>query len=64
MSPETAETITSVGTERYAALNYAFLSAIQSGSEVSPNFMDAVEAHKIVDAAYESANKNSQVDLL
>ncbi len=64
MSPETAETITSVGTERYTALNYAFLSAIQSGSEVSPNFMDAVEAHKIVDAAYESANKNSQVDLL
>ncbi|MCK5239346.1 MAG: Gfo/Idh/MocA family oxidoreductase [Candidatus Thorarchaeota archaeon] len=64
MSPEAAETITSVGTERFSALNFAFLSALQSDSEVSPNFMDAVAAHKIVDAAYESANKNRQVDLL
>ncbi|MDF1539189.1 MAG: Gfo/Idh/MocA family oxidoreductase [Candidatus Thorarchaeota archaeon] len=64
MSPEAVETITSVGTERYAALSYSFLSSIQTGQPLSPNFVDAVAAHRIVDAAYESANKDRQVDLL
>jgi predicted dehydrogenase len=64
MSPDALDTITAVGTERYAALNFAFLSTLNSGAKISPNFMDAVAAHQIVDAAYESANKNRQVDLL
>ncbi|MHA1577071.1 MAG: Gfo/Idh/MocA family protein [Candidatus Thorarchaeota archaeon] len=58
------EAITAVGSERYAALNYAFLSAIKSGQTPSPNFLDAVAAHRIVDAAYESSNKNETITLL
>jgi len=64
MSLDAIKTITSVGSERYAALSYSFLTSVQAGREISPNFMDAVAAHRIVDAAYESANKNRQVDLL
>ena len=64
MSHEAVETITSVGTERYAALNYAFLSAIKAEKEIVPDFNDAIAAHQIVHAAYESANKNRQVDFL
>ncbi|MEE9540618.1 MAG: Gfo/Idh/MocA family oxidoreductase [Candidatus Thorarchaeota archaeon] len=61
---ESVETLTSVGAERYAALSYAFLKSVQSGTEPSPSFRDAVTAHKVVDAAYDSANKNQCVDLL
>jgi myo-inositol 2-dehydrogenase/D-chiro-inositol 1-dehydrogenase len=64
MSPEAVETITAIGTERYAALNYAFLTALKNETKASPNFKDAVAAHQIVDAAYESANKGRQIDLL
>lgn len=46
---------------RYAALSYAFLRAIKSGENPSPNFMDAVVAHRIVDAAYESATKGTTI---
>ncbi len=48
--------LTSPGAERYAALSYSFLNALQSGTQSSPDFRDAVAAHKIVDAAYESAS--------
>ncbi|MFW9847617.1 MAG: Gfo/Idh/MocA family protein [Candidatus Thorarchaeota archaeon] len=64
MSPDALETITSNGTERYAALNFAFLSNMNIEENISPSFMDAVAAHKVVDAAYESAIKNRQIDLL
>lgn len=49
---------------RYAALSYAFLDAVKSGENPSPNFADAVAAHRIVDAAYESATKGTTVELL
>jgi len=58
------EAITAVGSERYAAMNYAFLSALKSGQVLSPNFMDAAAAHRIVDAAYESATNNETITLL
>lgn len=64
LSQEALETITSVGAERYAALSYAFLKAVQTNSEPSPDFLDAVRAHRIVDAAYESSNKGRSVDPL
>lgn len=64
MSPEAVEVVTSIGTERYAALSYSFLNAIQTKGQITPDFMDAVAAHRIVDAAYESSNKNRQVDIL
>ncbi|MFW9925294.1 MAG: Gfo/Idh/MocA family protein [Candidatus Thorarchaeota archaeon] len=48
----------------YAALSYSFLKSIISNETLSPNFKDAVEAHKIVDAAYESAEKRCPIDIL
>jgi predicted dehydrogenase len=64
MSPDALKTLTSFGTERYSALSYSILKAFQSGTNPSPDFNDAVEAHKIVDAAYESANRGIPVSLL
>jgi UDP-N-acetyl-2-amino-2-deoxyglucuronate dehydrogenase len=64
ISPEAVETITAFGTERYSALSYSMLKAFQLGTTPSPDFVDAVEAHKIVDAAYESANRGIPVCLL
>lgn len=49
---------------RYAALSYAFLGAIESGENPSPNFSDAVSAHTIVDAAYESATEGAIIKIL
>ena len=49
---------------RYAALSYAFLAAVKSGQNPSPNFADAVAAHTIVDAAYESATKGTTIEIL
>ena len=49
---------------RYAASSYAFLNAIKAGDTPSPNFMDAVAVHKIIDAAYESATKGTTIELL
>ncbi len=64
LSESAIEAITSLGTHRYGALNYAFLKAIEGNEIPSPNFLDAVAAHKIVDAAYESSNKGRSVDPL
>jgi predicted dehydrogenase len=52
------------GINKHLALNYSFLKAIQSGDTPSPNFLEAVSAHQIVDAAYESANKKTPIDIL
>jgi UDP-N-acetyl-2-amino-2-deoxyglucuronate dehydrogenase len=49
---------------RYAALSYSFLEAVKSGENPSPNFIDAVAAHTIVDAAYESATKGTTIEIL
>lgn len=64
MAPESLDALTNVGTERFSALSYSFIKAVQADEEPSPNFLDAISAHKVVDAAYESANKNRVVDLL
>ncbi|TFG99742.1 MAG: Gfo/Idh/MocA family oxidoreductase [Candidatus Thorarchaeota archaeon] len=48
---------------RYAAMSYAFLKAVKSGKNPSPNFMDAVSAHSIIDAAYESATKGTTIEI-
>jgi predicted dehydrogenase len=64
MAPELLDALTNVGTERFSALSYSFIKAVQADEEPSPNFLDAIAAHKVVDAAYESANKNRVVDLL
>ena len=64
MSPDALKAITASGTERYSALSYSMLKAFQSGTTPSPDFCDAVEAHKIVDAAYESASRGTPVCLL
>ncbi len=64
LSQDAIEALTSVGPERYAALSYAFLSSLETDVTPSPSFKDAVAAHGIVDAAYESANKNRPVSIL
>ncbi|MFX0108121.1 MAG: Gfo/Idh/MocA family protein [Candidatus Hodarchaeota archaeon] len=64
MSLEAVDALVTVGTERYSALSYSFLKSVLSKKEPSPNFLDALAAHKVVDAAYESANLNRPVDLL
>lgn len=64
MAPEAIDAITNVGTERFSALSYSFIKSVQSDANPSPSFLDAIEAHRVVDAAYESANKNRVVDLL
>ena len=61
LSPDAYEALTAIGTERYSALSYSFIKAVQSSENPSPSFLDAVAAHKIVDAAYESSNKNRSV---
>ncbi|RDE17696.1 MAG: hypothetical protein C4K49_01475 [Candidatus Thorarchaeota archaeon] len=57
------DVLTALGGERYAALNYSFLSSVQQGKKPSPDFADAVEAHKVVDAAYESSRQSSRIEL-
>lgn len=49
---------------RYAALSYSFLNSLKSGENPSPNFSDAVTAHRIIDAAYDSANNETSVKIL
>jgi predicted dehydrogenase len=63
LSPEASETLTSVGTERYAALDYAFLKSVQEKTAFSPDFRDAFAAHRIVDAAYNAADSKKWIDL-
>ena len=61
---EAYDTLTSGPLQRYAAASYCFLNAVKSGNMPVPNFMDAVSVHNIVDAAYESANRGTPVELL
>jgi predicted dehydrogenase len=49
---------------KHLALSYSFLKAVLSGETPSPNFLEAASAHRIVDAAYESANKKTPIDIL
>jgi hypothetical protein len=62
LSPQ--NTIISGGTERNSALRYAFPQAVQTNSNPSSDFLDAVGAYRSVDAAYESYNKGRSVDSL
>jgi predicted dehydrogenase len=62
--PAAIEALTSVGSERYTALNYAFLRAIEEKRTPTPDFGDAVAAHNVVDAAYESTDKDRCITLL
>lgn len=64
MALEVREPLVDPSINRHAALSYAFLNAVISKKTPSPNFLDAVAIHKIVDAAYESANKGSPIDVL
>ncbi len=63
-SIETYGVLVDTTNNRYAALSYAFLRAIKSGENPSPNFLDAVAAHTIVDAAYESATAGARIEIL
>jgi len=56
--------LSDAGIIKHQALSYSFLKAVLSGETPSPNFLEAVSAHRIVDAAYESAGKNTPVDIL
>ena len=49
---------------KHLALSYNFLKAVLSEEIPSPNFLEAASAHRIVDAAYESANKRLPIDIL
>ncbi len=64
LSHDAIEALTSVGSERYAALSYAFLQSLSKKQQPTPSFLDAIVAHGIVDAAYESANVGRPVDIL
>ncbi len=58
------EILSDMRMNKHLALNYSFLKAVQSGETPSPNFQEAVLAHRIVDAAYESSNRNAPIDIL
>ncbi|MFW9793864.1 MAG: Gfo/Idh/MocA family protein [Candidatus Thorarchaeota archaeon] len=64
MSLEVREPLIDPGINRHAAMSYAFLRALLSNETPSPTFQDALAAHQIVDAAYESADKGSPIDIL
>lgn len=64
ISPEALNAITSIGTERFAAMSFSFLKAIQSNTIPTPSLQDAVAAHRVVDAAYESSNRQHPVPIL
>lgn len=64
IAPEAYDALATVGTERFSALSYAFIKAVQSDRDPSPGFLDAIAAHRIVDAAYESSNKTRTVEIL
>ncbi len=64
LSKDALDALTAVGSERYAALSYSFLKSIQRRETPSPSFLDAIAAHRIVDAAYESANLGRPVSIL
>ena len=58
------ESISNTGINKQLALSYSFLKAVASGNTPSPSFMDALSAHRIVDAAYESFNNKTPIDIL
>lgn len=58
------ESLSDAGINKHVALSYSFLKAVQSGESPSPNFQEAVSAHGIVDAAYESADNKTPIDIL
>ncbi|MFW9810264.1 MAG: Gfo/Idh/MocA family protein [Candidatus Thorarchaeota archaeon] len=58
------EPLKDLSINKQVALSYSFLKSVRSSETYSPNFQDAVEAHKIVDAAYESANQGIPIDVL
>jgi len=62
--PAAIDALTSVGSERYTALDYTFLRAVKEEKLPTPDFGDAVAAHNIVDAAYESTDKDRCIALL
>ncbi len=64
MALEAREPLVDPSINRHAAISYAFLKAVISQKTPSPTFLDAVAVHKIVDAAYESANKGIPIDVL
>jgi predicted dehydrogenase len=47
----------------YLLENYAFLTAVAEGRPAFPDFSVAVEAHRVVDAVYESARAGRPVDV-
>ncbi len=49
---------------KHLALSYSFLKSLLSGESTSPNFLEATSAHRIVDAAYESASTKTPIDIL
>lgn len=63
LNKEKMRAITTVGPERYSALSYAFLKSVQTDEDTTPSFIDAVKAHRLVDAAYKSADSNRLIPL-
>jgi UDP-N-acetyl-2-amino-2-deoxyglucuronate dehydrogenase len=57
------QAITAVGPERYSALSYAFLKSVQENGDADPSFIDAIKAHRLVDAAYKSADSDRLIAL-
>ena len=47
----------------YVLENYAFLSAVRDGCQAAPTFGEAVYAHAVVDAIYQSARDGRPVDV-
>ena len=64
VSPDIYGVLIDSDSSRYAALSYSFLNSIKSGEIPTPNFSDAVTAHRIIDAAYDSANIETSVKIL
>jgi predicted dehydrogenase len=58
------ESLSDARINKHLALSYSFLNAVLSGETSSPNFLEAASVHRIVDAAYESANMKTPIDIL
>ncbi len=58
------EPLSNAGINKQLALSYSFLQAVLSRETPCPSFLEAVSAHRIVDCAYESANKKIPIDIL
>ncbi|NHJ13276.1 MAG: gfo/Idh/MocA family oxidoreductase [Candidatus Thorarchaeota archaeon] len=64
LDPDALDALTAVGMERYSALSYSLINSIRNDEQPSPSFLDAIAAHRVVDAAYASSNKSRVIDLL